>query len=147
MRTAAHWLLILMLLAGCGAAGDRGGAAAPSAAPAPPETAFAGRLEAADWSKTNESYCQGGSEYYVLVDGAQRYPLDSERDQPYARERAAERAALRARLAGLVGQQVRLRGQPIARSFSQAEHCPDPAAQCPSGPISCRWIRVGAVER
>jgi hypothetical protein len=134
---------ILHLLAGCGAAG---GVSATPAPAQPPEASFSGTLEAADWTKTGESYCQGGSDYYVLIDGAERYPLDSERDQPYAGQHASERAALRSRLAPLAGRRVTLRGALIEHAFAQAEHCPDPAAQCPSGPITCRWIRVAALE-
>ena len=134
----------LFLLAGCGTAG---GVSATPAPAQPPEASFSGALAAADWTKTGESYCQGGGDYYVLTDGAERYLLDSERDQPYTRQHASERAELRARLAPLAGRRVTLRGALIERTFAQAEHCPDPAAQCPSGPITCRWIRVTALEQ
>ncbi|WP_143780204.1 hypothetical protein [Leptolyngbya sp. 'hensonii'] len=104
--------------------------------------AFSGQIMAADWSKTIESYCQGGSEYYVLVVGSNRYPLNSNRDWPYAKNNGAALQRLKQQFQRQVGQTVVVRGTLITRTFQQKEHCPDAKMQCLSGSITCQWIRV-----
>jgi len=102
---------------------------------------FSGKLIAADWQKSGESYCQGGGKYYVLAVKDQRYTLESLRDPIYEQDQTAFEASQQ-RLEKWVGRTVSIKGQAVVRYVSQAEHCPNPAMQCITGDITCRWIRV-----
>jgi hypothetical protein len=113
----------------------------PTAQPVEAQT-FTGTLIAGSWVKQVESYCHGGSDYFLLATSAGEYVLNSERDLPYAQDHAATYQALHAQLAALVDQPVTVRGVLVSRAFSREEHCPNPNAQCLEGPLTCNWIRV-----
>lgn len=136
-------LLLLFTLTAC--------AATPTTLPATStptliEQDFTGTLVAGEWTKTEQSYCQGGSDYFVLVSGADEYLLNSFRDLPYAADFAARLQAQNAQFSELAGQTVTLRGVRMTRTYSHAEHCPDPNAQCVDGSLTCEWIRVREVK-
>lgn len=128
----------------------------PAPQPAPPTPAakielgemqsFTGKLEKAEWQKNTESYCQGGSSYYVLVVKNQRYVVNSLRD-PIFEKNTADFDKLQAQFAQLEGKTVILTGQTVARHFSQQEQCPNPMMQCIATEITCDWLRVTEVTQ
>ncbi len=107
---------------------------------------FTGQLVKAEWQKSTESYCQGGSNYYVLVVKNQRYVVNSLRD-PIFEKNTADFDKLQAQFAQLEGKTVTLTGQTVARHFSQQEQCPNPMMQCIATEITCDWLRVTEVTQ
>jgi len=102
---------------------------------------FTGKLVKAEWQKSNESYCQGGSSYYALIVKDKRYIINSLRD-PIFENKSEDFDKLQAQLAKLEGQTITLQGQTASRHFTQAEQCPNPMMQCMAGEITCDWLRV-----
>jgi|GEM_PF-1318649 hypothetical protein len=102
---------------------------------------FTGKLVKAEWQKSNESYCQGGSSYYALIVKDKRYIINSLRD-PIFENKSEDFDKLQAQLVKLEGQIVTLQGQTASRHFTQAEQCPNPMMQCMAGEITCDWLRV-----
>jgi len=102
---------------------------------------FTGKLVKAEWQKSNESYCQGGSSYYALIVKDKRYVINSLRD-PIFENKSEDFDKLQAQLAKLEGQTITLQGKTASRHFTQAEQCPNPMMQCMAGEITCDWLRV-----
>jgi len=102
---------------------------------------FTGKLVKAEWQKSSESYCQGGSSYYALIVKDKRYIINSLRD-PIFENKSEDFDKLQAQLAKLEGQTITLQGQTASRHFTQAEQCPNPMMQCMAGEITCDWLRV-----
>jgi|JFJP01.1.fsa_nt_gi hypothetical protein len=102
---------------------------------------FTGKLVKAEWQKSTESYCQGGSSYYALIVKNERYIINSLRD-PVFENKHEDFDKLQAQLAQLEGQTITLQGQTASRHFTQAEQCPNPMMQCMAGEITCDWLRV-----
>lgn len=107
---------------------------------------FEGQLVKAEWQKSTESYCQGGSGYYVLIVKNKRYVVNSLRD-PIFEKNTADFDKLHEQLAQLEGKTVTLTGQTVARHFSQQEQCPNPMMQCIATEITCDWLRVTEITQ
>lgn len=127
----------------------------PKRAPTPPPAAkvelgemqsFTGKLVKAEWQKSTESYCQGGSTYYALIVENKRYVVNSLRD-PIFENNSADFDKLQAQFAPLEGKTVTLQGQTISRHFSQQEQCPNPMMQCIATEITCDWLRVTEIKQ
>jgi len=101
-----------------------------------------GVIEKRGWKKDIESYCQGGSEYYVLkMDDGREIALDSTRDPHINQRKLVPFKRRRSAFENLIGKRVMAEGQRVQIQLSQAEHCL-PGKQCPEGAIKCSWFRV-----
>jgi len=90
------------------------------------------------WAKEMDSYCQGGSEYYVLkTEQGQELALNSGRDDISENQFIEWQEKLKQ----LAGKKVLLKAHPVMLSLTEEEHCP-PGSQCPVGAISCAFLRV-----
>lgn len=127
----------------------------PKRAPPPPPAAkievgemqsFTGKLVKAEWQKSTESYCQGGSSYYALIVENKRYMVNSLRD-PVFENNSVDFDRLQAQLTLLEGKTVTLQGQTVSRHFSQQEQCPNPMMQCIATELTCDWLRVTEIKQ
>lgn len=116
--------------------------ALPAFATAPSSEQLTGKVIEKTWQKSQQSYCQGGSNYYVLQVDNEEVVLNSERDDEVEE---ADFLEIQAQLADLVGQQVTVTGQFVEKFFSYEDHCP-PMAQCIAQDITCHWFRVEHVD-
>ena len=105
-----------------------------------PEQTFNGTVVAKGWSKSGESYCHGGSEYFVLDTGDLKLTIESDRS-------VEPRGTTLSKLKSFQNQKVQIVGTVVTRTMSVNEHCPDPMMQCVSGPMSCRYIEVKDIRR
>lgn len=106
-----------------------------------------GVVIARHWYKSLESYCQGGSEYYVLKknDTGDELTLNSARDPENKEDNFSAFDKMQEQLKQFVGKRVVVKGQLVHAHFSQKEHCPDPIMQCIAGAIACSWFRVAQI--
>ena len=100
-----------------------------------------GVISEREWTKSHESYCQGGSEYYVLEAEKDYYVLNSTRDPVNRKDNKEPFLKMQERLKESVGKRVIVRGRLVTLTLSDDEHCP-PGSQCISGDITCSWIRT-----
>jgi len=93
------------------------------------------------WGKSGESYCQGGSEYYVLKTEKETYTLNSSRDPINKNDNYKSFDKTQNLLKALVGKKIIITGTLIYANWEYNEHCP-PGNQCTMGKLNCNWIRI-----
>jgi len=106
---------------------------------------YSGVVVARGWTKSKESYCQGGSDYYGLQtkDGDITF-LNSTRDPINKDDALSSFYKMQERLKSLVGKEVVVSGSLVNATFAFKEHCG--FGQCLGGEIDCYWIRVLSIK-
>lgn len=109
---------------------------------------ISGVIEQRGWMKNKESYCQGGSEYYILkMDNGSEITLNSMRDPVNKEDNNASFEEMQGTLYKMLGKQVAITGRKAQITLRQDEHCTDLNAQCLKGTITCNWFRVTDIKQ
>ncbi len=101
-----------------------------------------GKIVEKPWQKSQQSYCQGGANYYVLQTQDAEIVLNSQRDTEMDDTTYLK---MQAKLANLVEKTITITGQWVKKSFAYEEHCP-PMAQCIAQDITCHWFKIQQIN-
>lgn len=104
---------------------------------------FHGALEERGWMMSRESYCHGGSRYFVLKTASDTITVGSARTQA----RAPSHQRFYQALAACAGKVADLTAVQRTEVYSYDEHCPGETAVCMGGELRCSWLELLEVPR
>ncbi len=108
------------------------------------EEIFHGTVVKMPWTKSGQSFCAGGSEYYVLDNDVRPYILSSYRDKEVSKETIEQQHT---QLNTLIGQTVTITGKILKKEINPTQDCPE-FSQCPAEiniASSCQWIQINTI--